>query len=116
MSVSICGRCRKKHQERSQYCAECKPIRKQQAPKHTTKKRDPFYGSGRWQKLSRYYGNHHPLCEICLTKGRTTPKQLVDHIIEIKDGGASLDSTNLQSLCHKCHGKKTAQSARERAR
>ena len=31
----------------------------------------------------------------------------VDHIVEIQDGGAEFDLSNLRSLCHGCHVKKT---------
>lgn len=31
----------------------------------------------------------------------------VDHIIEIKDGGAKLDPANVWTLCGSCHVKKT---------
>jgi len=33
---------------------------------------------------------------------------MVDHIIELKDGGAPLDERNVQALCRTCHGKKTS--------
>jgi 5-methylcytosine-specific restriction endonuclease McrA len=33
---------------------------------------------------------------------------MVDHIIEIKDGGALTSEDNAQALCWKCHGLKTA--------
>lgn len=38
----------------------------------------------------------------------------VDHIQEIKDGGDMWDENNLQTLCHKCHSKKTTNSRRLR--
>lgn len=31
----------------------------------------------------------------------------VDHVIEIQDGGAEFELSNLQSLCHRCHVAKT---------
>lgn len=34
---------------------------------------------------------------------------VLDHIIELKDGGAPFDEDNVQSLCHRHHNKKTAQ-------
>ena len=42
-------------------------------------------------------------CVVC-GKGATE----VDHIIEIQDGGAEFETTNLRSLCHKCHVRKTS--------
>ena len=37
---------------------------------------------------------------------------MVDHIIELKDGGDRLSEENAQSLCWKCHGIKTAENKR----
>jgi len=33
---------------------------------------------------------------------------MVDHIVEIKDGGALTSEENAESMCWKCHGIKTA--------
>jgi len=41
---------------------------------------------------------------------------MVDHIREISDGGAQLDSSNLQSLCSACHAAKTARVSADRRR
>ncbi|MBU3953351.1 MAG: HNH endonuclease [Proteobacteria bacterium] len=68
---------------------------------------DPFYGTATWQKFRRWYRKQHPLCEICLAAGFHTPGHLVDHIVELKDGGNLLDPDNCQTLCNRCHGKKT---------
>ena len=46
---------------------------------------------------------------MCEENGRVTPAYAVDHITPIKDGGATLDERNLQSLCSPCHNSKTAQ-------
>jgi 5-methylcytosine-specific restriction enzyme A len=37
-----------------------------------------------------------------------------DHIIELKDGGAPLDPSNIMLLCPTCHARKTAKAAQER--
>ena len=66
-----------------------------------------FYSSGRWTKVSKWYRKNNPLCVHCKEQGRVTPAQLVDHIVEIKDGGAEYDESNLQSLCKACHNVKT---------
>ncbi|XPS83916.1 HNH endonuclease domain protein [Desulfosarcina variabilis str. Montpellier] len=39
---------------------------------------------------------------------------IVDHIVELKDGGAPLSEDNVQSLCRSCHQRKTAREARLR--
>ena len=73
-----------------------------------------FYASNEWRKLRVMYRRAHPLCEECLKQGRTTPAALVDHIVEIEDGGARLDPENLQSLCFACHNRKTEGARRHR--
>jgi len=84
------------------YCLDHTPAR---APKET----DPFYVSVRWRRFRDYYIGKHPLCEQCEAEGRQdTPADMVDHIIEIADGGALTTEDNAQSLCWKCHGMKTA--------
>ncbi len=45
---------------------------------------------------------------MCYRKGLTTAAQVTDHVIELENGGAKLDDSNLQSLCISCHNTKTA--------
>lgn len=66
-----------------------------------------FYHSTRWRKLRDWFIKTHPLCETCLKNGRVEPAVVVDHIMEIADGGARLDAGNLQALCIACHNQKT---------
>lgn len=73
-----------------------------------------FYGTAAWKKFVTMYKNRHPLCEDCLEQGLTVPMYCVDHIMEIKDGGALLDEGNARSLCMKCHSRKTAEEQRRR--
>ena len=44
----------------------------------------------------------------CVNPGCSRPATEVDHIVEIQDGGAEFDLSNLRSLCHACHATKTA--------
>lgn len=75
------------------------------------------YRSKAWVQLRRSYRAAHPLCEECLKHGVMRPMAVVDHITELKDGGALLDVNNLQSLCMACHNRKTeAQRKLRRAR
>ena len=84
------------------YCQEHKQAR---APKET----DPFYLSVRWRRFRAWYLGKHPLCEQCEREGRgAVPAVMVDHIVEIEDGGALTEEENAMSLCWKCHGIKTA--------
>ncbi|BBO85906.1 hypothetical protein DSCO28_64720 [Desulfosarcina ovata subsp. sediminis] len=62
------------------------------------------------------YLRDHPLCEMCQANGRATVATLVDHIVEIEDGGAELDMDNLMSLCTRCHASKTKRMAVARSR
>ncbi|PIE71622.1 MAG: HNH endonuclease [Deltaproteobacteria bacterium] len=89
------------------YCHLHKP---EQASKETV----PFYSTSQWQKLRRWYRKRHPFCELCLIDGLTVPAELVDHIVEIKDGGSKTDPENLQSLCRRCHAIKTSKERRKR--
>lgn len=83
------------------YCDEHQPA---SAPKET----DPFYLSPRWRRFRAWYLGKHPTCQQCEQEQRLTPAVMVDHIIEIKDGGQQIAEENAQSLCWKCHGIKSA--------
>ncbi len=67
-----------------------------------------FYTSSRWRKLRAWHLREHPLCCECERRGRTVIATIVDHITLIKQGGAPLERTNLQSLCGPCHSRKSA--------
>ncbi len=71
---------------------------------HNTK----FYQSTAWRRLRTVKLEQQPMCEECERQGKITPAQLVDHILPINKGGASLDIENLQSLCNTCHNRKSA--------
>lgn len=91
-------------------CPTCK--------KHSTKKydkdyrnqeNDKFYHSREWKRVRGLQLYKHPLCSVC-----SHPATIVDHIVEIKDGGAKLSLSNLQSLCISCHNTKTADQKQHR--
>ncbi|QXZ79650.1 HNH endonuclease [Rhizobium sp. L51/94] len=50
-------------------------------------------------------------CERC---GRTKTRIFGDHIVELQDGGAPLDETNVELLCGSCHTEKTAAARAKR--
>ena len=61
--------------------------------------------SAAWRKIRAAVLAAEPLCRICASKRRITAASCVDHI----DGDAhNNDRANLQSLCSKCHNRKTA--------
>jgi 5-methylcytosine-specific restriction enzyme A len=70
----------------------------------------PFYHSAEWlAKRRELIAKRGAWCEVCGKGGRL----ILDHIVEIKDGGALLDDDNLKVMCHPCHQRKTT---REQAR
>ncbi len=101
--------------DRSGYCSQhietAVNDRRQTRARKTTRK---AYGSARWKRVRQAYKSRHPLCEVCGSRGATRAAQVVDHVLEISDGGAMHDAANLLSLCHRCHGSKTKQMQRAR--
>ena len=74
---------------------------------------DRFYSSPEWialrDRVRREAGGR---CQVqgC---GRAERRMFVDHIVELKDGGAPLDRSNVWLICGAHHSRKTA---RERAK
>lgn len=61
-----------------------------------------------WHKVRLQHLKAEPLCRHCLERGDIVPATDVDHVIPIiVNPDLRLDDTNLQSLCHSCHSKKT---------
>ena len=75
-----------------------------------------IYSSTRWVKLRQQFIRHNPLCLHCFNRGIYTPAYMVDHIVEIEDGGEIWDIDNLQSLCNPCHNTKTGTETKRRSR
>lgn len=73
---------------------------------------DAFYVSKEWRGLmATILKQRGRICERC---GRTGCRIFGDHIVELKDGGAKLDPSNVQLLCGSCHTAKTAQARARR--
>ena len=69
--------------------------------------------STRWQKASKLYLSAHPLCEICMKRGKYTKATVVDHIKPHRgDPALFWDPTNWQALCKPCHDHKTGKEDR----
>lgn len=67
---------------------------------------DSFYMSKEWIALrDQVRREAHWMCQVpgCKQRGH-----IVDHIVEIKDGGAKLDRANLMLKCASHHSAKTA--------
>lgn len=73
-----------------------------------------IYKSQRWVNLRNEYAARQPLCEHCLSYEIITPGFVVDHIVEILDGGDIWEWKNLQHLCNSCHNAKTAREKLKR--
>jgi len=73
-----------------------------------------FYLSPEWRALmaaiTKARGKR---CQQC---GRTDCRLFGDHIVELKDGGAPLDPSNVMLRCGSCHTAKTARVRAERMR
>ncbi|MDR2342834.1 MAG: HNH endonuclease [Campylobacteraceae bacterium] len=107
-------RCGAKILYTQKYCSECaKKYSYLQNKQYDSNVRDTalskFYKSAQWKKIRERVLAKEPFCRIC---GRAA--QVVDHIVEIKDGGSKLAYDNLQPLCHSCHNRKTNQQKEKR--
>ena len=65
--------------------------------------RPRIYDTKRWHLTRRKQLFDHPICQACDERLATD----VDHIIPLSAEGDPWSSTNLQSLCHECHSRKT---------
>lgn len=87
-----------------QYCEVHRAPAKKQYDKY---RRSPDinkkYGRA-WKRIRDRYIASHPLCEKCLTEGRTAPAEEVHHILPVSCGG-NHSTSNLMSLCRSCHNK-----------
>ena len=68
-----------------------------------------LYYTAAWQRIRATHLSSSPLCVVCITEGRPVAATDVDHV-RPHQGNHQLffDATNLQSLCHACHSRKTA--------
>jgi 5-methylcytosine-specific restriction protein A len=65
--------------------------------------------TARWQRARAWYLDTHPLCEQCQRERRLTTATVVDHIRPHRgDKTLFWDQSNWQSLCRRCHDRKTA--------
>src|SRR3984893_7228838 len=78
----------------------------------------PFYLSPEWRALvARLIAERGRRCEEC---GRTRNpdgswlRLFGDHVIELVDGGAPLDPSNIRLLDGACHSRKTAKAREDR--
>lgn len=72
-----------------------------------------LYKTARWLRVRKSWLIRHPICVDCESRDVVRPATIIDHIIA-HDGDVVLfwDSTNYQSLCVKCHNRKTSRHDR----
>ena len=88
------------------YCDKHRPI--QQYDKYRSSAAERGYDS-RWRKVREGYLLYHPLCVECSKVNIIEPATVVDHIVPHRgDKRLFWDKSNWQSLCKRCHDKKTA--------
>lgn len=73
---------------------------------------DPFYQSRAWRRLA---GLAKKLAGGRCCRCGSNERVIADHVIERRDGGAELELSNIQILCHACHERKTADARLARA-
>lgn len=76
-------------------------------------KRNSFYDTARWRRVSIQVRKDKPLCEHCQQNGFIEPSTQTDHIVPIEHGGDKFNYHNLQALCDKCHARKTQKDKRK---
>jgi 5-methylcytosine-specific restriction enzyme A len=68
---------------------------------------DPFYGSAAWIRARDLARRRLP--PVCARCGGDDRRLWVDHIVELRDGGAPFDQENLELLCASCHTRKSGE-------
>lgn len=64
--------------------------------------------TSKWRRLSTLYLKSNPLCVECKRHGKLTPATVVDHITPHRgDPQLMWSESNWQSLCKRCHDRKT---------
>lgn len=74
---------------------------------------DPFYTTAEWKQFrDQIIAERGARCENprCRTPRGPWGRVIVDHIVELRDGGAKLDRSNVQILCYSCHTQKTMEA------
>lgn len=85
------------------YCETCKRPKEDRPSAH---RRGYNY---KWQKASKVFLSHNPLCRHCEKEDKIVLATVVDHVIPHKgDMKLFWDIENWQSLCSSCHNRKTA--------
>ncbi len=96
--------------EKQARCPKCKiTSTREYDKKYRNQEASKFYHSREWKRVRGLQLSKYPLCVEC-----NRPAKIVDHIVEIEDGGAKLSLSNLQSMCISCHNAKTTEQKIQR--
>lgn len=98
---------------REGYCPEHKPVK---AARRESAQWHDWYNKSIWtDDLRPAQLMRQPFCRVCLDRGFRTRATVVDHVIPFRGNWALfVDPNNHQSLCKRCHDRKTAQEQAER--
>jgi 5-methylcytosine-specific restriction endonuclease McrA len=110
------GARRRTEARRSRRCVECgAALPSARTPYCSRRCRWRFHGHYFWDSARTYVmARDRYTCQICHRRAKARSLD-VDHILEISRGGASLEYSNLQTVCRECHRQKTVQFLRLRA-
>lgn len=102
------GARRRAEARRRAQCVECGAgLPGHQTPYCSRRCRWKFHGHYFWDSARSYAMlRDRYTCRICGQRKRARELD-VDHIVEIARGGASLEYSNLQTVCRACHRRKT---------
>jgi 5-methylcytosine-specific restriction enzyme A len=111
MPAAVPHRCATCHQLTTGACQRCHRDRHQRVDRRRGSAWSRGYDTA-WQRLRRWHLSQHPLCADCETAGELVEATDVDHIepFDGRDDPRRLDPSNLRSLCHSCHSRKTVQA------
>lgn len=111
------GARRRTEARRTQRCVECgRALVSRRTPYCSRKCRWKFHGHYFWDSARSYVLlRDRYTCQVCGTRTRARSLD-VDHIVEIADGGAALEYSNLRTVCRSCHREKTRRFLQGRRR
>ena len=100
---------------REGYCPQHKPSK---APRRGSAEYHGWYSLPIWKDVLRPAQlAREPFCRECARIGLRVWATDVDHVIPFEgDWQKFIDTSNHQSLCHTCHGRKTAAESHAKAR
>ncbi len=110
------GARRRAEARRTARCVECdRALPSHRTPYCSRKCQWRFHGHYFWDSARSYVMlRDRYTCRLCGSRRRARELD-VDHIVEIADGGAALEYSNLQTVCRGCHRAKTAAARSARA-